>query len=513
MSENPNTPEAQAAIQAAVAAFQSGDLATAILLGQRAAKDHPKHPIAHNVTGVFLLQNGQVEEALEAFLIATKLRPDYPEAQNNCGIALSSLLRDDLAIEHYRRAIALKDDYAEAHGNLGTSLEATGAWKPALERFRKAIALDPDYTVGRLNLAGLLRDLGKRDEAAAVYRDLLEAEPNHVEALTGLTMIHRFSDADDPVLTKIDQLRNAGDRTPEERARLTYAAAAARHGLGAHEAAFNLWLQGAEARKAQLAYDPTQVAQEFQQIQAAFPKAPDPIAAPERAVSPLFILGMPRSGPTLVEQMLANHPDVSAAGELDFLETLIRKSGSDKRPPTPSEVAAIRDNFLDRLPQFARGASIVTDKTPANYLWIGHILAAMPEARILHISRDARAVCWSIFRNDFGQMGRGYPTTLRDLAAYWNHYDALMSHWDRIAPGRIITLEYGALVENPEIQMRKLLEQLGLAWRPEVLEFEATERAVKTLSSQQVRRGIYTGSTEAWRLYENQIGSAFDALP
>lgn len=512
MSDNPNTPEAQAAIAAAVQAFEMGDLDRALMLANDAASAHPTHPIAHNIRGVFLLQLQQVEDALEAFLIASKLRPDYAEAQNNCGVALSDLRRDDLAIDHYRRAIALNADYAEAYNNLGTSLETTGAWEQALERFRKAIALNAGYVDARLNHANLLRDLGRADEAGEAFQTILAQDPRNIAALVGRAMTHAFAHADDPLLRAIEAAAADPAQPLDGRARLLYAAAAAHHQIGDTMRAFALWSEASELRKSVSAYDPDATAAEFASAMQNIPAAPVAANYPARNVAPLFILGMPRSGTTLVEQMLANHPDISAAGELDILELLVRKSGSVARAPSPDDLAAIRDNYLDRLPQFASGKPIVTDKTPGNFLWIGHILAALPEARILHIQRDARAVCWSIFRNDFGQMGRGYPSVLTDLVRYWNDYSDLMDHWTRIAPDRVVSLSYDALVEAPEEVMKGALAQINLPWTPDVLEFTTTKRAVRTVSSQQVRRGLYKGSSEAWRVYEAELTAPFSTL-
>ncbi len=493
-------------------AFQTGDLPGAVVRADKAVEDHPKHPVAHNVRGVFLMQSGRLEEALEAFATATKLRPDYAEAHNNCGIALGDLLRHDLAIEHYRRAIALNEEYAEAQNNLGTALDALGQSEQALERFARAIELMPDYREAQRNRANLLRELGRSEAARAAFRTLWESDPDDVMALFLLSMMHKFESRDDPLLGAMVALLDKPETDLPQKARLQYGIARALHEIGDRDAAFTLWESAGSLRKAVNAYDPDQVAEDFKALSATFTSIPEPTEVGVKGPIPLFILGMPRSGTSLVEQMLAGHPDITGAGELDFLELLIRRSGSERRVPTEAECAAIRENFLDRLPQFAHGTRFVTDKTPGNFQWIGHILTAIPEAKIIHLDRDPRAVCWSIFRNDFGEGGQGYPTVLRDIVAFQNHHAQVMRHWDKVASDRVIRLDYQALVADPETEMKRVLKALGIDWHPNVLEFRGSDRAVRTLSYQQVRREIYSGSNEAWKAYASYLEPTFAAL-
>jgi hypothetical protein len=249
--------------------------------------------------------------------------------------------------------------------------------------------------------------------------------------------------------------------------------------------------------------DPDRHEREFDALRAAFGDPAPMIDRPDPVpFTPVFIIGMPRSGTTLVEQLLTGHPDVAGAGETEALALAIRRTGGLDAPLTQARLAAIRSRYLAAIAAFRPGpVRLVTDKMPLNFRFVGVIAAAFPEARIIHLRRDAAAVCWSCYRACFRAAGLDFTYDQRRLGRYARGYAALMAHWRALLPDRLRMLDYAALTEAPEIEARALCADLGLAWDPAVLDLGRNHRPVRTASACQVRQPIYRGSSRAWRDY------------
>ena len=228
---------------------------------------------------------------------------------------------------------------------------------------------------------------------------------------------------------------------------------------------------------------------------------------------PIFILGMPRSGTSLTEEILSRHSAVAAAGELEYLRRAVSDLGEAGNAPDAASLRALRESYLGAMAAHAApGAVCVTDKMPLNFRFIGHILTAMPEAAVVHLRRSPEAVCWSNYRLHFPARGMAFTSTQADIAAYYRLYADLMKFWEQRFPGRIIHVDYEALTEAPATAARGLLDALGLPWEDGVLDVEKSARSVRTASALQVKRGIYTGSSEAWRRYEPWLGEMLSGL-
>ena len=222
---------------------------------------------------------------------------------------------------------------------------------------------------------------------------------------------------------------------------------------------------------------------------------------------------MPRSGTSLVEQILASHSEVYGAGELELLDSLIHQQFLDTPnfdlAATSRQVAA---DYLDGLERMAEGRHFITDKMPQNFLWLGFLLLAQPGIKIIHTARNPMAVCWSNFKLYYPRALLGFTCDLTDLAEYYRMHEDLMRFWHERFPGRIYDLNYEQLTENQEAETRKLLDYCGLDWEDRCLEFEKTERLNKTASAAQVRNRMYKGSSQAWRKFENHLGPLIEGL-
>jgi hypothetical protein len=233
-------------------------------------------------------------------------------------------------------------------------------------------------------------------------------------------------------------------------------------------------------------------------------------------IRPIFILGMPRSGTTLVEQIIASHHKVYGAGELNNLKNivtpiLVNHLNSKNKTINKQEIKSVRQQYLDSLIKLNAKEKIVTDKMPINFRFIGFILSALPEAKIIHVKRDARATCWSNYKHYFSS-GNGFTFDQEDLARFYGLYSELMDFWHKLFPNKIYDLNYEKLTVNQKKETEKLLKYCELDWDENCLEFHKNDRGIKTASASQVRQKMYQGSSEAWKKYEPYIEPLISGL-
>ena len=464
--------------------------------------------VAHSNLGNILRDLGRYLEAEGHYRRAIEINPGYAEAYNNLGAALQDLGRQKEAEGHYRRALEINPGYAEAYNNLGTVFHDLGRWKEAEDHYRCALEINPDYAEAHNNLGTTLQDLGRLQEAEGHYRRAIAISPDHAEYYLNLGLLRSCTRDDSCIL----QLRRLYEEAKDETNRMhaSFALARACEDVGEYDEAFSLYQEGNGLRKKQLDYSIEKDRVLFERIRSVFRDCPEMEPVPLRETNPILIVGMPRSGTSLVEQILASHSMVFGAGELDILNNLVEKhftedSGAER-------AGAIASGFFDELDKVSQGRSHVTDKMPLNFRWLGFVLLANPGVRIIHTMRDPVATCWSIFRLHFPAGGLGFACDLNDIAEYHKLYRDLMKFWHARFPGRIHDLDYEKLTEDQDAETRKLLEYCGLPWEEGCLEFEKSGRVVKTASFAQVRKKLYKSSSQAWRKFEKHLGALQEAL-
>lgn len=467
--------------------------------------------------GNVLRRLGRSDAAAKAYDKALSLRPGHPGALVNMAALHREAGEYERALTLYRRAVQSDPANGTVHYDLALCLAAAGARDAAIEAYRTAARLLPDMTAIHANLGNLLREAGRIAEARVELEQALALAPDDGAAYENYALVHRFS-PDDPLIPRMRALAEDPATPDAGRTAVHFALARAMDDCDDRGRAFAHWKAANALRRQDLGYEPGQDAAMVASLRLAFPAPmPVPPARPEAdGPRPVFILGMPRSGTTLVEQVLAAHPMVAAGGELSLLERLVRRHAPGSltlgTAPSAGALSRIGAGYLDGIAALSGGRAVVTDKMPLNFRFAGHILAAIPGARILHLRRDPRAVCWSCFQQDFTSGGNGFAYDLRDVAQFHRLHDALMAHWHALWPGRIHTVDYEALTEAPEAGMRALVDAAGLPWDPACLGFHASERAVATASALQVRRPVYRGASEAWRRYESVLGPMLEAL-
>jgi Tfp pilus assembly protein PilF len=474
----------------------------------------PDYAEAHNNLAVTLKELGRLEEAEANYTQAIALKPDYAEAHNNLGNTLKELGRLDEAEASYTQAISLKPDYAEAHNNLGASVQELGRLEEAEASYTQALALKPDYAEAHNNLGNTLKELGRLDEAAASYTQAIAMKPDFTEVHRHLASMKKF-DVRDEQYSKMQELYLDENISEEQLCNINFGLAKACEDLGDYEKAFAHYSEGNAQRKKLLNYDINQDVAQFRQIKSSYPRIAQLSLEPDKLTKnpmPVFIVGMPRSGTTLVEQIISSHSQVTGAGELTFATHFGAAIATGFSEANDEALLNFREKYLIKLQNVANGNLIVTDKMPQNFRFIGLLATAFPEAKIVNVKRNPTAVCWGNYKQYFRSKSIGYCYALDDVVAYYSLYQNILEFWEMKLPNRIYNLDYELLTTNQDDETKKLIQHLGLDWESKCLSPQNNRRSVATASNVQVRQEVYQGSSEQWKKYEPFLNGAFDYL-
>lgn len=472
---------------------------------------------AHFGRGRAALAIGRLGEADQSFAEALRLSPSDAEAIFWHARALHALGDSVAATERLRRAVQIFPDFPEAHCDLGKLLADAGDIDNAMRAYEQALRCDPVSAEAHNGLGTLQSALGRRAEAERSFRTALKTDPNLIIAHCNIAELKRFSfmDADAGALMAQSERTDLGEA---DRVQLGFALGKMYEDIGDYDAAFAAFSAANRLHRAGLAYDPG----EEDALAAAMIEAFAPAAAAKMAdagagvedATPIFVLGMPRSATSLVEQTLASHPMVYGAGELDHFETLLRKKAPEIKDLAELDARALTElgsAYVDALRKSApAGAAHVVDKMPTNFLFLGPIALSLPQAKLIHCVRDPVDTCLSCYKRLFSHR-HPYSYDLAELGGFYTLYQRLMAHWQKVFPDRIVDVVYEDLVADPEGETRRLIAACGLDWDAACLAFHETERPVLT-NPEGVRRPIYGDAVARWRHYEAHLAPLLDAL-
>ena len=473
----------------------------------RSIELNPDYAQAHNNLGSIQKELGEVTEAELSCRRAIMLRPDYPEAHSNLGIVLHKLGRLDEAEQSCRYAIELAPCLAEANNNLGMVLLDLGRVVDAEEYFQKALLHKPNYPEAALNFASASQQLGRFSAAKSYLIEALKMRPSYAEAHRHLVSLKTFI-TEDKQFNQMEQIYLSSNTTDQEKCHINFALAKANEDLGNYEISFKHYQEGNALRKKESEYDinhdlsiVTKIKSDYLTIKTSgidFHNLP-------RSVVPIFIVGMPRSGTTLVEQIISSHPKVEGAGELDYINQLSSKLHFDTNSAISESILKFRDVYLHRLKSISKRRPYVTDKMPQNFRFLGLISTALPECKIIHIRRESAAVCWGNFKQYFVSSNMDFSYSLDDIIRYIQSYRELMLFWETSIGNNLIHVDYEILVQNQEVQTRRIIDYLGLDWNDACLSPQKNSRRVATASNVQVKKSVYQNSSDQWKKYEKYL--------
>ena len=491
-----------------------GKLEEAIESYKKAIALKPDYYEAYNNMGIALKDQGRLDEAIKAYTNAIVLKPDYAQAYYNMAIALQEQDRLEEAIASYSKAVAINPNNAEAYNNMGIALKDQDKLKEAIEAYKEALAIKPNHADAYYNTGNALKDQGKLEEAIESYKKAIALKPDHADVHRHLSMITTYT-PDDPQIGVVEDLLKVRDISDSDQCLLHYTKAKINEDLGDLSAAFSSYVAGGALRKKLLKYQYAQDQNRFYNIKNTAQRFKDVYLGSSGETdkcSPIFILGMPRSGTSLVEQIISSHSEVTGAGELAYIGQFGGKLAEGLIAPTVESVAGFREHYLVSFYEKANGKALITDKMPQNFLYIALICAAFPEAKIVHVERNAAATCWSNFKHYFSSEGLGYSYNLRDTVKYYGLYKDLMYLWYQTYSARLYNLDYDMLTENLEPEIRRLITYLELDYQDACLAPQNNKRTVRTASQLQVGKEVYKGSSQAWHEYRPFLGGVFDSL-
>ncbi|HEX9207664.1 MAG TPA: sulfotransferase [Steroidobacteraceae bacterium] len=463
--------------------------------------------------GVRAAEQGRVQQGLALIREACSRDPADAEALAQLGRWLSKLHRQAEALAAVERALQLQPQDGRTLDTIGVVLSRAGAHERAVECFDRAVAAWPTAAGPRFNQASSLKFLGRFAEAEAAYEACIARDPRHWRAHAALAQLRPQTHRSNHV-ARLAALLAEGELSPDDELTLRHALAKELEDLGRHEEAFTHLQLGKARRRATLDYDFERDRRLFEQVQAAFG---DVVPAPARAASgPIFVVGMPRTGTTLVERILSSHSQVASAGESQNFGVLLKRATGTPSPRVLDEATLQRSRSADfaelgrRYVEQTRpspGRPRFVDKMPLNFFYLGAIARALPDASLVVMRRNPLDAGLGNFRQLFATHFRyyDYALDLRDIARYYAAFDRLVAHWRRVLPGRVHEIAYERLVSDPQGETERLLQHCGLAWEAGCLEFEKNPAPVSTASAVQVRRPLETGGIGRWRRFERQL--------
>ena len=532
--------------------YSSSQIKEALTILKSLIIKYPNNALLYNISGACLNEISETESAIINFKKAITINSDYSEAHYNLGVVYQKISQSNQALEYYQKAIsfqhayptahnnsgiihleneeissaiksfewatAYNPNYSQAYNNLGSALQKINQFEKAKTEFEKAIALDPNYAQAYENLGIVSEIINLPNESINSFENALRINPHLTNCYRNLSKLKTFKEKD-PQIAQMQSLYSKSDLKILDKINLSFALAKVYEDLDDQDNFFKFLNEGNELRKLALNYQIDQ-SQKFHSAILNLFKSPQPVVNSSidklSNKRPIFIVGMPRSGTSLVEQIISSHHDVYGAGELLTLRKsveplLSRHFENDKSKITKKEMLSIREQYIDSLLSFNFSEKIATDKMPVNFRLIGFILSAIPEAKIIHLKRDARAVCWSNYKHYFSA-GNGFSFSQEDLVKFYGLYSEMMGFWHKLFPNKIYDINYEELTKNQIKETQKLLNYCDLDWDENCLNFHKNTRGVVTASSSQIRQEMYQGSSKAWKKYESYLQPLIEGL-
>ena len=483
----------------------------------------PNNVDALRLLGITLIRGGRVDEAETQFRKAIAIAPDFVGALMDLGRSLKDQNQFEEAIDCFKQAMRLEPTNFQAPFLLASTLTPAALTYEALEAYERVLELRPNHPGARLGLAHVLKTIGRQKEAVQAYRDCIELKPNNGETYWSMANLKTYQLSDDDIETMESKL-GLEEVDEESRVNFLFALAKAYEDRGEYDRAWSFYVDGNEGRRALEFYDPVQTEVTNDTLIEVFDKSlfeknrghghPD--------AAPIFVVGLPRSGSTLIEQILASHSMVEGTSELPYLGQVAASLNRNRADGInyPEAVRELGNTHLDRLGKdYLRRAQLhriegtphFVDKMPNNFPSIGLIHLILPNAKIIDARRYPLDSCLSCYRQLFAR-GQTFTYDLTDIGEYFLQYQRMMDHWHEVLPGRVLTVQYEELVTDFETQVRRLIDYCDLPWEDACASFHETDRPVRTASSEQVRQPVYTKSIHFWRNHEQHLGELIEVL-
>ena len=457
------------------------------------------------IYGNILKNLKKFSDAAISFEKAIELNPNFSEAYNNLGNVRKSLDEPDQAIECFKMAIKLKEDNIEAHFNLASIYQENNKFEDLIVLYKKLLSFNKNHLKTLYNLGSVNLFLGNISEGKDYFKKVLELDQSNIPSFRNYVNITKI-DKNDKIFKHFLNL-NFDELAYQDKILIFDALSKCYFDQDNIKLGFNYLAKSNSIKKENSQFSFIKQKEKFKKIKECFNetvsfnlKFSDEIKS-----KPVFILGMPRSGTSLLEQILSTHSKIYGAGELNFLEKIINNLGLNKPQDLKKYFTEVRNYYYKNISRISQKPYVI-DKTPLNFRWIGHIVNAFPEAKIIHIERNPMAVCWSNYKTLFVDSGLDFNLSQDNMANYYVLYKDLIEYWLKNFSEHIINIKYEDFVKDFEIQTKNILSKLNLDWEDSLRSYEKNERAVRTASFQQVRGKIKKNTSKEWEKYSDYLG-------
>jgi Flp pilus assembly protein TadD len=515
-----NSPRHTALIQQGIALHKQRRFVEAERCYQTVLRENLQHPDALNLMGVLAIEAGRNDIAIDYMRKALAIGPNEPMYLNNLGNALIINSQYDEAIQLLRKAVKLDPRHAEALTNLGKAQRMVGDVERAAKSFQRALAAMPGYLLARAGLAEIASEAGRFAEAESAFSDILATDPENIEALCGIAAVKKY-EAADPLFTRIERVLLKSTLRDDQRAPLHHAVAKICNDSGRYDDAVAHYAKGKEYKRLLFHLELHRASYSAQKEMFTRQFFAERVGFGLVDERPLFVVGMPRSGTTLTEQVLSSHQSIQGLGELPDMRHIAGRLGSGSQDPqkysravaalTGGDCANLANTYLSAFGRANPSSLRLIDKSPHNYEHLGLIALLFPKAHIIHCRRDPMDNCVAIYMQNFSE-GHGYNKDFQTLGAYYREYQGLMDHWSKVLPLPVHENVYEQTVFGFESSARAMVGFLGLPWDDNCLRYFESERQVRTPSRWQVRQPIYSSSVDRWKRYEKYLGPLKAAL-
>ncbi len=452
------------------------------------------------------------DEAIEAYKKCILIDSNFSEAYNNLANVQKKIEYFDEALLNYKNAIRTKENNLEAYYNLANLYKFLKNYDEAIKNYKKVIKLNPNFSDPYNNIGTIYSILGNFNDAREFYLKSINVNEYFAEPYKNYIQLSKIDEKDE-VFSSLKKIVKNENLDEEQKEVFFYSISKAYFDIGNNDLAFKYLNSANSIKLKNLDYSFNKDRKEFKKIKEYFinKKILTLKKFEKNQVIPIFILGMPRSGTSLIEQIVSNHSEVHGAGELDILPISVKNSNWQNSDDFEKTLNKIRKEYLEKICLISK-KKYVTDKLPGNFKRIGFILNAFPDCKIIHLERNPMAICWSNYKSNFNSTGMGFTLSQEYTAEYYLLYKDLMKFWHERYPEKIINVNYENFVENFEEEVKKLFVKLNLNWEKQLYDFHKNERPVETASFLQVRRKVYQKSSEQWKSYEKYLTSMTDIL-
>ena len=513
-------------IQSVVDIYKSGNLSEAEILTKKLINDNPKVVFLYNLLGLILAEQKKDDQAIKCYEKGINIDPSFAMIYNNMGLLFfkNKAAENIKKVENfYKKAISLNKKIPEPHNNLGNLYDYLDKIHDAINCYKKAIDINPKFSYAHHNLGTAYVTIGKFDKAKKHFKESIKLNPNFTITHRSLSRITKYNNDDEHFIELKKIYKNLNINDSEKRIELGYALGKAFDDTKNFDQSFKHYEEANLLQRKKIDFSLKIEKGKFEEIKNIYNKKLfDKYKNSDHIDdSPIFIIGMPRSCTTLVEQILSSHPNVYGAEEVEFIPLLIEKNFMDKNLRLflkriidfdKKALKKIGEEYINKMKNVSNNSDRTTDKLPINFLYVGFIKLILPKSKIIHCYRNSKDNCLSIFKNQFSSGKIKFAYDMNEIVEYYNIYNNLMKYWKNLLPDFIYDLKYESLVSNTKTEIQNLLKNCDLTWNNDCVNFHNNKRSIKTASDTQVRNKIYSSSIDSWKNYEKYLNEYFIKL-